>query len=124
YFANDLAIGGLGAWVRYPVAGNSINTLPPPGNAASAHLSPGGLFIILTHEVGAFTAESPFGVKDMAGGRREILETSFPGATTIFTPGGSSSDTILAADRASVLSAGMATTEVRADTGFRIAHRP
>ncbi|MEM9479798.1 MAG: right-handed parallel beta-helix repeat-containing protein, partial [Verrucomicrobiota bacterium] len=43
YFANDLAIGGLGAWVRYPVAGNSINTLPPPGNAASAHLSPGGL---------------------------------------------------------------------------------
>lgn len=125
YFANDDTIGGIGLWADYPVTSNTINTTPPPGNAQSANLHPGGLVIPALRPVGSYSeACSPFGAKDMAGNVRELTEAPFPGATLIYTPGGGAFDPTSSANKSSWSNEAISPTDPAVHTGFRVAARP
>jgi formylglycine-generating enzyme required for sulfatase activity len=125
YFANDNSIGGLGLYAQYPVTANTVNTLAPPGDPQSANLHPGGFSLNFIRAVGSYpSAVSPFGLRDMGGNVREMVEAPFPGSAVIFTPGGSAFDPTLAASKSQSEINGLAPEDRRVDTGFRVGQRP
>ena len=122
YFVNDLSIGGLGLYSRFPLRANSSNYNPPPGTTNSANLPLTFTLFPGLQEVGSYpSAISAFGAWDMAGNVKELIQSSPTGGVNIVVAGGGYADS----DNQQARSDQTGVTTVnpndrRPDVGFRV----